>query len=65
MTALVTSYIQHFPYLGPLLVLMLCGMGLPVPEDVGIGRWRLSCASRRHTPGRYVRRLTRGCDRGR
>jgi hypothetical protein len=22
LTALVTSYIQHFPYLGPLLVLM-------------------------------------------
>jgi len=36
LTALVTSYIQHFPYLGPLLVLMLCGMGLPVPEDVAL-----------------------------
>lgn len=36
MTALVTSYIQHFPYLGLLIVLMMCGMGLPVPEDVAL-----------------------------
>ena len=36
MTALVTSYIQHSPYLGLLIVLMMCGMGLPVPEDVAL-----------------------------
>jgi membrane protein DedA with SNARE-associated domain len=36
LTALVTSYIQHFPYLGLLLVLMMCGMGLPLPEDVAL-----------------------------
>ena len=36
MTALVTSYIQHFPYLGLLLVLMMCGMGLLVPEDMAL-----------------------------
>jgi membrane protein DedA with SNARE-associated domain len=33
---LVSSYIQHFTYLGLFVVLMLCGLGLPVPEDVAL-----------------------------
>ena len=34
MTGLVSVYIQHFTYAGLLGVLILCGMGLPIPEDV-------------------------------
>ncbi len=34
MVGLVSSYIQHFTYAGLFAVLLLCGMGLPVPEDV-------------------------------
>jgi membrane protein DedA with SNARE-associated domain len=33
---LVSAYIQHFTYLGLLLVLLLCGLGLPLPEDVAL-----------------------------
>jgi membrane protein DedA with SNARE-associated domain len=33
---LVSNYIQHFTYAGLLLVLILCGLGLPVPEDVAL-----------------------------
>jgi membrane protein DedA with SNARE-associated domain len=29
----VSTYIEHFTYLGLLIVLVLCGLGLPVPED--------------------------------
>lgn len=36
MAALVTTYIQHFSYAGLLLVLVLCGLGLPVPEDLAL-----------------------------
>ncbi len=36
MTDLVSAYIQHFTYLGLLVVLILCGMGLPIPEDVAL-----------------------------
>lgn len=36
MAGLVSSYIQHFTYLGLFVVLMLCGLGLPVPEDVAL-----------------------------
>lgn len=32
----VSAYIQHFTYLGLLLVLLLCGLGLPLPEDVAL-----------------------------
>jgi membrane protein DedA with SNARE-associated domain len=32
----VSSYIQHFTYVGLFLVLILCGLGLPVPEDVAL-----------------------------
>jgi membrane protein DedA with SNARE-associated domain len=33
---LVSAYIQHFSYAGLLMVLILCGMGLPVPEDLAL-----------------------------
>ena len=33
MAGLVSTYLEHFTYLGLLIVLVLCGMGLPVPED--------------------------------
>ncbi len=36
MTVLVSAYIQHFTYLGLLVILLLCGMGLPLPEDVAL-----------------------------
>jgi membrane protein DedA with SNARE-associated domain len=36
LTGLVSSYIEHFTYLGLFLVLILCGLGLPVPEDVAL-----------------------------
>jgi membrane protein DedA with SNARE-associated domain len=31
---LVSPYIEHFTYLGLLVILLLCGMGLPLSEDV-------------------------------
>jgi membrane protein DedA with SNARE-associated domain len=36
LTGLVSVYIQHFTYAGLLVVLILCGMGLPIPEDVAL-----------------------------
>ncbi len=30
----VTSFIGNFHYLGPFIVLVLCGVGLPIPEEV-------------------------------
>ena len=36
MALLVSNYIEHFTYVGLLLVLILCGLGLPVPEDVAL-----------------------------
>lgn len=36
MVLLVSTYIEHFTYLGLLLVLVLCGLGLPMPEDVAL-----------------------------
>ena len=30
---MVSAYLQHFTYAGLLAVLILCGMGLPLPED--------------------------------
>ncbi len=33
MVNILSTYIEHFTYLGLLIVLMLCGLGLPVPED--------------------------------
>ncbi len=36
MAGLVSVYIQHFTYAGLFVVLILCGMGLPIPEDVAL-----------------------------
>ncbi|HKM99050.1 MAG TPA: DedA family protein [Candidatus Binataceae bacterium] len=36
MVVIVSSYIEHFTYLGLFVVLLLCGMGLPMPEDVAL-----------------------------
>jgi len=36
LAGLVSAYIQHFTYAGLLAVLILCGMGLPIPEDVAL-----------------------------
>jgi membrane protein DedA with SNARE-associated domain len=36
LSGLVSSYIQHFTYLGLFIVLLLCGVGLPVPEDIAL-----------------------------
>ncbi|HKD65606.1 MAG TPA: DedA family protein [Candidatus Binataceae bacterium] len=33
MVGLVSTYLEHFTYFGLLIVLVLCGLGLPVPED--------------------------------
>jgi len=33
---LVSAYIEHFTYVGLFVVLMLCGLGLPLPEDVAL-----------------------------
>jgi len=33
---LVSSYIAHFTYVGLFVVLLLCGLGLPLPEDVAL-----------------------------
>lgn len=36
MVSLVTTYIEHFTYLGLFVVLLMCGLGLPIPEDVAL-----------------------------
>ncbi|MGB0060125.1 DedA family protein [Candidatus Binatus sp.] len=36
MVGLISTYIEHFTYLGLFVVLMLCGLGLPIPEDVAL-----------------------------
>ena len=36
MLVLVSTYIEHFTYAGLFVVLMLCGLGLPLPEDVAL-----------------------------
>ena len=36
MTGLVSGYIEHFTYVGLFLVLLLCGLGLPVPEEIAL-----------------------------
>ncbi len=36
MVVLVSSYIEHFTYVGLFVVLLLCGLGLPLPEDVAL-----------------------------
>ena len=36
MAGLISGYIEHFTYLGLFVVLMMCGLGLPIPEDVAM-----------------------------
>ena len=36
MTGLVSTYIEHFTYVGLFCVLLLCGLGLPLPEDMAL-----------------------------
>jgi len=36
LVGLVSGYIEHFTYLGLFVVLLLCGMGLPMPEDIAL-----------------------------
>ncbi|WP_333649214.1 DedA family protein [Candidatus Binatus sp.] len=36
MVGLISAYIEHFTYLGLFVVLMLCGLGMPIPEDVAL-----------------------------
>jgi membrane protein DedA with SNARE-associated domain len=33
---LISAYIEHFTYLGLFVVLLLCGLGMPIPEDVAL-----------------------------
>jgi membrane protein DedA with SNARE-associated domain len=32
----ISAYIEHFTYVGLFVILMLCGLGLPMPEDVAL-----------------------------
>jgi membrane protein DedA with SNARE-associated domain len=36
LTGLVSTYIEHFTYAGLFCVLLLCGLGLPLPEDMAL-----------------------------
>ena len=36
MVNLISAYIEHFTYAGLFAILMLCGLGLPMPEDVAL-----------------------------
>lgn len=36
MIGLISAYIEHFTYAGLFVILMLCGLGLPMPEDVAL-----------------------------
>jgi membrane protein DedA with SNARE-associated domain len=36
LVGLISQYIEHFTYAGLFVVLMLCGLGLPIPEDVAL-----------------------------
>jgi membrane protein DedA with SNARE-associated domain len=36
LVGLVSSYIEHFTYAGLFVILLLCGLGLPLPEDVAL-----------------------------
>lgn len=36
MVGLISAYIEHFTYAGLFVILMLCGLGLPLPEDVAL-----------------------------
>jgi membrane protein DedA with SNARE-associated domain len=36
LVGLISAYIEHFTYIGLFVVLMLCGLGMPIPEDVAL-----------------------------
>jgi membrane protein DedA with SNARE-associated domain len=36
LVGLISTYIERFTYLGLFVILMLCGLGLPMPEDVAL-----------------------------
>ncbi|MDO8433908.1 MAG: DedA family protein [Candidatus Binatus sp.] len=36
MVGLVSAYIEHFTYAGLFVILLLCGLGLPIPEDIAL-----------------------------
>src|SRR5712671_717543 len=36
LVGLVSAYIEHFTYAGLFVILLLCGLGLPIPEDVAL-----------------------------
>jgi membrane protein DedA with SNARE-associated domain len=36
LVGLISAYIEHFTYAGLFVILMLCGLGLPMPEDVAL-----------------------------
>jgi membrane protein DedA with SNARE-associated domain len=36
LVGLISGYIEHFTYAGLFVILMLCGLGLPMPEDVAL-----------------------------
>ncbi len=36
MVGLISAYIEHFTYVGLFVALMLCGLGLPMPEDIAL-----------------------------
>jgi membrane protein DedA with SNARE-associated domain len=36
LVGIVSGYIEHFTYLGLFTVLLLCGLGLPMPEDIAL-----------------------------
>ena len=36
MVGLISAYIERFTYIGLFVVLMMCGLGLPIPEDVAL-----------------------------
>jgi membrane protein DedA with SNARE-associated domain len=36
LVGIVSGYIEHFTYLGLFVILLLCGMGLPLPEDIAL-----------------------------
>jgi membrane protein DedA with SNARE-associated domain len=36
LVGLISQYIEHFTYLGLFVVLLMCGLGMPIPEDVAL-----------------------------
>jgi len=36
LVGIVSAYIEHFTYVGLFTVLLLCGLGLPMPEDIAL-----------------------------